>query len=149
MKGYNDKSLENIDRFYEKNPEMSNYYISKCCGSQVQIGPKPNQFVCLGCHANCEVTAMIDSPGDVPRERTKLDYLIAQNLADIADVVNEGKPTDIRNLVEAQTKIAYNAGLETERERITELLNEEMLICHQENTPTSRLTSLWNRIKEI
>ena len=47
---------------------MSNYYISKCCGEQVQIGPKPNQFVCLQCHADCEVTAMLDTPGGVPKE---------------------------------------------------------------------------------
>ena len=45
-----------------------------------------------------------------------LKQLIAQNLADIADVVNEGKPTDIRNLVEAQTRIAYKAGLEKAKE---------------------------------
>jgi len=53
----------------------------------------------------------------VPREESPtdpsypdLDILIAQNLADIADVVNEGTPTDIRDLVKAQTKIAYEAG---------------------------------------
>ena len=48
----------------------------------------------------------------------KLKQLINQNLADIADVVNEGKPTDIRNLVEAQTRIAYEAGRKEIMEKI-------------------------------
>ncbi len=31
-------------------------------------------------------------------------------------------------------------------EEVKEHINEEILICHHENTPTSRLTSLWNKI---
>ncbi len=51
---------------------MSNYYISKCCGEQVT--PKETipgikwNYVCLGCHQKCEVTAMLDTPGGVPKE---------------------------------------------------------------------------------
>lgn len=57
---------------------MSNYYISKCCGSQVEnhsdwiqhgdIGhPGGRQwYVCTKCKKECEVTAQIDKPGGVP-----------------------------------------------------------------------------------
>jgi len=44
-----------------------------------------------------------------------LQQLINQNLADITDVINEGSPTDIRDLVKAQTEIAYEAGRQIER----------------------------------
>ena len=53
---------------------MSNYYKSKCCGEQVT--PKETipgikwNYVCLGCHQKCEVTAMIDTPGGVPKEES-------------------------------------------------------------------------------
>ena len=39
--------------------------------------------------------------------------------------------------------------LEAERERVEKLIVDEILICHKENTPTSRLTSLLNKIKGI
>ena len=41
---------------------------------------------------------------------------------------------------------------ELEKEMIREIENlivEEILICRHENTPTSRLTSLWMRIKNL
>jgi hypothetical protein len=54
---------------------MSNYYISKCCGEQVIIKGRnkdgkriPQKYFCLACHKECEVTAMIDTPNDVPKE---------------------------------------------------------------------------------
>lgn len=46
---------------------MSNYYISKCCGEQVDINDQCH-FFCQGCKKECEVTAVIDSPGGVPEE---------------------------------------------------------------------------------
>ena len=35
------------------------------------------------------------------------------------------------------------------KETIEKLIVNEILICHHENTPTSRLTSLINKIKEL
>ena len=97
---------------------MSNYYISKCCKVPAR-DDFTNGYLCPKCGLPCAVIAMIDSPCGVPREESPtdpsypdLDILIAQNLADISDAVNEGTPTDVRNLVEAQTKITYQAGLE-------------------------------------
>ena len=34
-------------------------------------------------------------------------------------------------------------------EKIEDLIVKEMLICREENTPTSRLTSLFNKLKEL
>jgi hypothetical protein len=53
---------------------------------------------------------------NAPLPKDKLSQLIDQNLADIADVINEGTPTDIRNLIKAQTEIAYQAGREIEKD---------------------------------
>lgn len=33
-------------------------------------------------------------------------------------------------------------------QEVKKLITEEMLVCQQEGTPTSRLTSLYNKIKE-
>jgi hypothetical protein len=58
--------------------------------------------------------------------KNNLGLLIAQNLADIDDTIENGLPKDIRNLVEAQTKIAYEAGVkkgvEEEKERIIKII---------------------------
>ena len=35
------------------------------------------------------------------------------------------------------------------REKVEKVITEEILICHQENTPTSRLTSLIMKLKRI
>jgi hypothetical protein len=52
---------------------MSNYYKSSCCDQQVNFirtssGENSGYFVCQLCGKECEVTAMIDTPGGVPKE---------------------------------------------------------------------------------
>lgn len=49
---------------------MSNYYISKCCGEQIDIISlaEDGVFKCQKCNRRCQVTAMIDSPGGVLKE---------------------------------------------------------------------------------
>ena len=42
---------------------MSNYYISNCCGAI----PRTEE-ICSTCLCPCEVTAMLDEPGGVPRK---------------------------------------------------------------------------------
>ena len=44
---------------------------------------------------------------------------------------------------------AYKAAVERCAEEMEKLIVEEILICHQENTPTSRLTSLFNKMKSF
>jgi predicted Zn-ribbon and HTH transcriptional regulator len=51
---------------------------------------------------------------NAPLPKDKLSQLIDQNLADIVDAVNEGTPTDIRDLIKAQTEIAYQTGQKAE-----------------------------------
>ena len=47
---------------------MSNYYVSKCCGAEAMLSAKLNGTgCCLKCGDECEVTAMLDTPNDVPK----------------------------------------------------------------------------------
>jgi hypothetical protein len=46
---------------------ISNYYISKCCDWQVYQIYGKTDYICGKCHHLCEVTAMINSPGGVPK----------------------------------------------------------------------------------
>ena len=48
---------------------MSNYYISKCCGSQVNK-TLTGFWNCQKCGQRCEVTAVIDTPGGMPEATT-------------------------------------------------------------------------------
>ena len=56
---------------------MSNYYISKCCKvpADIFVGAfsKPS---CPKCGKKCEVTAMLDTPGGVPKELKYCDKCI-------------------------------------------------------------------------
>ena len=63
---------------------MSNYYISKCCGEQVDFTQKyckycpqglcgfHQGYICQGCKKECEVTAVVDTPGGVPKDENGL-----------------------------------------------------------------------------
>jgi hypothetical protein len=52
------------------------------------------------------------------------------------------------NAMEPVLKAEYMRGVVDECKRIKELIVKEILICHHENTPTSRLTSLMNAIEK-
>jgi hypothetical protein len=47
---------------------MSNYYISKCCGEQVDYFPNVDVYHCQKCGRPCFVKAVLDSPGGIPTE---------------------------------------------------------------------------------
>jgi Na+-translocating ferredoxin:NAD+ oxidoreductase RNF subunit RnfB len=50
---------------------MSNYYISNCCKAPANIVAmlgKAGAFQCTKCFKECQVTAMLDTPGGVPKE---------------------------------------------------------------------------------
>ena len=49
---------------------MSNYYKSKCCGSQV-VHSEAGVYQCIQCGNFCGVIAMIDTPYGVPKEDWK------------------------------------------------------------------------------
>ena len=87
---------------------MSNYYKSKCCGEQVDWSKSDNSWLCKRCELCCDVTAMLDTPGGVPKE----DALIS-------------------------------------KQDVLDLITQEILVCHHENTPTSRLTSLFMEITKL
>ena len=88
---------------------MSNYYVSKCCKVPADIIDYSRKlFYCKGCESYCQVTAMLDTPGGVPKE----DTLIS-------------------------------------KQAVLDLIVKEILVCHHENTPTSRLTSLYNSIHNM
>jgi hypothetical protein len=72
---------------------VSNYYKSKCCGEQVT--PKETipgikwNYVCLGCHQNCKVTAMLDTPADKSVKAYQEDIKAG---VDVSGVPKEEKP---------------------------------------------------------
>jgi hypothetical protein len=57
-----------------------------------------------------------------------LNQILEQAKADMFDVINEGTPTDVRNLLEAQLTTAFTAGVkkgvEDEKERVREIINK-------------------------
>lgn len=56
---------------------------------------------------------------------------------------------EIHILPENKLKQLLEQSKEKERERIDNLLVKEIVIAHKEGTPTSRLTSLAMKIKEL
>ena len=59
---------------------------------------------------------------------------------------------DFDNYPKANIKDANDflrQALTQQLEKIEQMIVDEILICHKENTPTSRLTSLMMKIKEI
>jgi hypothetical protein len=57
-----------------------------------------------------------------------LNQILEQAKADMFDAINEGKPTDVRNLLEAQLSTAFTAGVkkgvEEEKERVREICSK-------------------------
>lgn len=44
---------------------------------------------------------------------------------------------------------SVEAVLESQKRMFKKLIQDEILICHEEGTPTSRLTSLWMKLDEL
>jgi hypothetical protein len=57
-----------------------------------------------------------------------LNQILEQAKADMFDAINEGKPTDVRNLLEAQLSTAFTSGVkkgvEEEKERVREIIKQ-------------------------
>jgi len=83
---------------------------------------------------------------NAPLPKDKLSQLIDQNLADLSDALIEGStPEDFRNLITAQTTIAYEAGREIER---IELLSQiKGIIAESEGDATVILAGLLNKLR--
>jgi len=57
---------------------MSNYYISNCCkvpANIVAMLGKTGAFQCTKCFKECQVTAVSDTPGGVPKEEKSINFM--------------------------------------------------------------------------
>ena len=76
---------------------MSNYYKSDCCGvpATIKETSRPSctfGYFCPKCNQECEVTAMLDEPGGVP----KADESVKQYQEDIEAGVDVGSHETIK-----------------------------------------------------
>lgn len=88
-------------------------------------------------------------------DKTKLIEEIGELI--VIDYANlSGRESSNRSVFRQRVKIhleefysqAYSAGVETEHKLVQELITSEINIAHSENQPTSRLTSLWNKLAD-
>ena len=55
----------------------------------------------------------------------------------------------LKDFIRTALKESFEAGQDSMREEVENLITKEILICHHENTPTSRLTSLAVKFSNI
>src|SRR3990167_10391697 len=84
-----------------------------------------------------------DMPWKEARENLKMHAETFPEL--LADVIDSAYVCGL----EATNSESYLLGQDSVREEVKNLITEEILICHHENTPTSRLTSLAMKLKNI
>lgn len=95
---------------------MSNYYISKCCGSQVRL----NEVVCDTCLNPCEVTAMLDTPGGVP-EKDKTEQIKARLVSQVGGIYCQcGNPINIDRI-----NNFWLQKLEEQKQEIVRMMEDE------------------------
>ena len=83
--------------------------------------------------------------------RDKLDDIFPKTNLDNPEIPSEGNRSGALTL-NAHANIIFkdilDKALEDQVKKIEKLITEEMLVCYKEGTPTSRLTSLFNKIKK-
>ena len=92
---------------------MSNYYKSKCCKAPANIVAmlgKAGAFQCTKCFKECQVIAMLDTPGGVPKEDTLISKqavldLITKEIAIAHTKDDGGKTSRLTSLYMAITKL--------------------------------------------
>uniref|UniRef100_A0A6M3JGH3 Uncharacterized protein n=1 Tax=viral metagenome TaxID=1070528 RepID=A0A6M3JGH3_9ZZZZ len=86
------------------------------------------------------------------RLRDKLDEIFPKTNYDNPEIPSKGNRSGALAL-NAFANIIFKDILDEvliqKNKKIENLIAEEMLICHKEGTPTSRLTSLANKIKKL
>ena len=119
---------------------MSNYYISKCCGEQVEWNDILHEYRCLKCKRRCEVTAMLDTPCGVPKgeilKSLKEDAMLeeavasvelangvpkARELAELFLGDNQNKPEAKEAVIQAGTRIIESLLAEQKAELLSKI----------------------------
>ena len=122
---------------------------SKCCNQNAV--PSGSIYFCggvNGCGNKCVVIEPLISKDDMQdsaefsnfAQRVKTKWW---NEAEYPNLIDEEILDELLLLAWAELKDKTNI------QKVKDLIVQEMLICHQEGTPTSRLTSLYNKIEGL